>query len=51
MRKFLKTVLFLFALSSIAYAEDDAMAILNGCRINGVDRINFYQCHFFNKKS
>ena len=29
MREFLKTVLFLFALSSIAYAEDDAMAILN----------------------
>jgi len=29
MRKFLKTVLFLFTLSSIAYAEDDAMAILN----------------------
>ena len=29
MRKFLKTVLFLCALSSIAYAEDDAMAILN----------------------
>ena len=29
MRKFLKTVLFLFALSSIAYAEDDAMATLN----------------------
>ena len=29
MKKFLKTVLFLFALSSIAYAEDDAMAILN----------------------
>ena len=29
MRKFLKTVLFLFALSSIAYAEDDAMTILN----------------------
>ena len=29
MRKFLKTVLFLFALSSIAYAEDDAMSILN----------------------
>ena len=29
MRKFLKTVLFLLALSSIAYAEDDAMAILN----------------------
>ena len=29
MRKFLKTVLFLFALSSISYAEDDAMAILN----------------------
>ena len=25
MRKFLKTVLFLFALSSIAYAEDDAI--------------------------
>ena len=33
MRKFLKTVLFLFALSSIAYAEDDAMAILNKKRI------------------
>ena len=29
MKKFLKTVLFLCALSSIAYAEDDAMAILN----------------------
>ena len=29
MRKFLKTVLFLCALSSIAYAEDDAMTILN----------------------
>ena len=29
MRKFLKTVLFLCTLSSIAYAEDDAMAILN----------------------
>ena len=29
MRKFLKTILFLCALSSIAYAEDDAMAILN----------------------
>ena len=29
MKKFLKTILFLFALSSIAYAEDDAMAILN----------------------
>ena len=28
-QKFLKTVLFLFTLSSIAYAEDDAMAILN----------------------
>jgi len=22
-----------------------------GCIINGVDRRNFYQCHFFNKKS
>ena len=29
MKKFLKIVLFLCALSSIAYAEDDAMAILN----------------------
>ena len=29
MRKFLKTILFLCTLSSIAYAEDDAMAILN----------------------
>ena len=29
MKKFLKTVLFLCALSSIAYAEDDAMSILN----------------------
>ena len=29
MKKFFKTILFLFALSSIAYAEDDAMAILN----------------------
>ena len=29
MKKFLKTVLFLCALSSIAYAEDDAMTILN----------------------
>ena len=29
MRKFLKTVLFLCTLSSIAYAEDDAMTILN----------------------
>ena len=29
MKKFLKTVLFLCALSSIAYAEDDAMAILH----------------------
>ena len=33
MRKFLKTVLFLFALSSIAYAEDDGMAILNKKRV------------------
>ena len=24
---------------------------INGCIINGVDRRNFYQCHFFNKKS
>jgi len=29
MKKFLKTILFLCALSSIAYAEDDAVAILN----------------------
>ena len=29
MRKCLKTILFLCAISSIAYAEDDAMAILN----------------------
>ena len=29
MKKFLKTILFLCALSSIAYAEDDATAILN----------------------
>ena len=29
MKKFLKTILFLCALSSIAYAEDDGMAILN----------------------
>ncbi|ATV68019.1 hypothetical protein [Fusobacterium pseudoperiodonticum] len=29
MKKFLKTILFLCALSSVAYAEDDAMEILN----------------------
>ena len=29
MKKFLKTILFLCALSSIAYAEDDAMSVLN----------------------
>ena len=29
MRKFFKTILFLFTLSSIAYAEDDGMAVLN----------------------
>ena len=29
MKKFLKNIIFLCALSSIAYAEDDAMAILN----------------------
>ena len=33
MRKFLKTILFLCALSSIAYAEDDGMAILNKKRV------------------
>ena len=33
MKKFLKTILFLCALSSIAYAEDDAMAILNKKRV------------------
>ena len=29
MRKFLKVILFLFTMSSIAYAEDDGMVILN----------------------
>lgn len=29
MKKFVKAILFLFALSSIAYAEDDAMSILD----------------------
>ena len=29
MKKFVKTILFLFALSSIAYAEDDGMSVLN----------------------
>ena len=29
MKKFLKTILFLCAISSIAYAEDDGMAVLN----------------------
>jgi len=29
MKKFLKTILFLCALSSIAYAEDDGMSVLN----------------------
>ena len=29
MKKFLKTILFLCALSSIVYAEDDGMAVLN----------------------
>ena len=33
MKKFLKTILFLCVLSSIAYAEDDAMAILNKKRV------------------
>ena len=33
MKKFLKTILFLCALSSIAYAEDDGMAILNKKRV------------------
>ena len=33
MKKFLKTILFLCALSSIAYAEDGAMAILNKKRV------------------
>ena len=33
MKKFLKTMVFLFALSSIAYAEDDAMAVLNKKRV------------------
>ena len=27
-----------------------SISYLIGCIINGVDRINFYQCHFFNKK-
>ena len=30
---------------------DDRLTNFIGCIINGVDRINFYQCHFFNKKS
>ena len=29
MKKFVKAILFLFALSSIAYAEDDGMSVLN----------------------
>ena len=33
MKKFLKTILFLCAISSIAYAEDDGMAILNKKRV------------------
>ena len=33
MKKFLKTILFLCALSSIAYAEDDGMAVLNKKRV------------------
>ena len=33
MKRFLKTILFLCALSSIAYAEDDGMAILNKKRV------------------
>ena len=33
MKKFLKTILFLCALSSIAYAEDDGMEILNKKRV------------------
>jgi len=32
MKKFLKTILFLCALSSIAYAEDDAAKVLDKMR-------------------
>ena len=40
MKKFLKTILFLCALSSIAYAEDDAMAILNKKKIQKLLNFN-----------
>ena len=45
MKKFLKTILFLCALSSIAYAEDDAMAILNKKRaeIEKAEKANLEQ--------
>ena len=33
MKKFVKAILFLFALSSIAYAEDDGMSVLNKKRV------------------
>ena len=53
MKKFLKTILFLCALSSIAYAEDDAMAILNkkrteiekleATRKEALEKLDFYE--------
>ena len=35
----------------IDFSELDYRIKQTGCIINGVDRRNFYQCHFFNKKS
>ena len=45
MKKFLKTILFLCALSSIAYAEDDAMSILDKKRteIEKAEKANLEQ--------
>ena len=37
--------------SKLPNSRDILKEINLGCIINGVDRINFYQCHFFNKKS
>ena len=37
MKKFVKAILFLFALSSIAYAEDDGMSVLNKKRAEGLN--------------
>ncbi len=33
------------------FVINSAISQKRGCIINGVDRRNFYQCHFFNKKS